>query len=363
MLNPDGTPVAPGTGIAADGSTTPGAAGAAGEGALAASSGTGLGAGGGSSFNVPGISIGDASPFIGFAATKPPPPPPNPNPPGVGKSVRAPIGPTLALVRGFKVADNQSPQPLDRAFFTYNYFDYINNRINRDFQVPIQRIRAYRAMLGFEKTFFDKQASIGVRLPINTLTADSVSPPTPTRTSLGDLGVYSKFVIWRDDATRSLISTGLAVTIPSGPRTFANSPFIKSLHNFELQPYIGYQRTWGKFFLIGFEAVNVPLAVHDVTLLYNDVAIGYQFYTNDDKTAFIRGASANFEVHANIPLNHRDVFNNQDVVGTADIVDLTYGINFRLGEKALATFGLVTPVTGPRPFSIEALAILNIFSY
>lgn len=362
-MNADGTPVqgaAPA--MAADGSPLPAADGtslgnaaSSGAGQLSLTSGAGA---------IPGISLGDASPFVTIhAGARLPVPPTPPGPPGPPGPTGPPRSPSLALVRGFKIADNQTPQPVDRVFFTYNFFDYINNRINRDFQVPITRMRAYRALFGFEKTFFDKDFSIGVRLPINTLTADSVFPPTPTRTALGDLNVYSKYVLWRDTETNSLLTAGLALTLPTGPRTFANAPYIRSLHNFELQPYLGYQRTWGNLFLIGFEAINVPTAIHDVTVLYNDWALGYQFYKTDEKTAFIRGVSANFEVHANIPLNHRDVFNSQDVVGTADVVDLTYGVNFRIGQNALASFGVVTPVTGPRPFSIEALAILNIFSY
>ena len=37
----------------------------------------------------------------------------------------------------------------------------------------------------------------------------------------------------------------------------------------QLQPYIGYIWTKGKFFVQGFEEIEVPTDPHDVTMLYN----------------------------------------------------------------------------------------------
>ena len=44
-----------------------------------------------------------------------------------------------------------------------------------------------------------------------------------------------------------------------------------------------------------------------------------------------------------------------------DIVNFTYGLNVGVYRRTLFTFGLVTPVTGPRPFDLEATAFVNIF--
>jgi hypothetical protein len=43
------------------------------------------------------------------------------------------------------------------------------------------------------------------------------------------------------------------------------------------------------------------------------------------------------------------------------VVDLTGGLNINVGERSLLSLGAVTPVTGPRPFSIEALLLFNVF--
>ena len=66
-------------------------------------------------------------------------------------------------------------------------------------------------------------------------------------------------------------------------------------------------------------------------------------------------------MHVNVPLNHTDVFNVNDVAGTATVVDLTYGGNFQIGQRTVLLLGAVTPVTGPKPFDIEAFALLNIY--
>ena len=66
-----------------------------------------------------------------------------------------------------------------------------------------------------------------------------------------------------------------------------------------------------------------------------------------------------FEVHVNSPLTHGDYNNQLDLTGTPYVVNLTYGINALLGPNSVFTFGVVTPVTGPRPFDYEMLCLIN----
>src|SRR4029078_7075377 len=78
--------------------------------------------------------IGDQGPFsIRQTAGFPQPPQvPRPFPPSQPPNLpnprnRSQIAPS---VRSFKIADNQSPFPQDRIFFTFNYFDNVNARLN-----------------------------------------------------------------------------------------------------------------------------------------------------------------------------------------------------------------------------------------
>ena len=48
-------------------------------------------------------------------------------------------------------------------------------------------------------------------------------------------------------------------------------------------------------------------------------------------------------------------------VSQPNIVNLTYGINFEFSRRSILTFGLVTPVTSPKPFDYEALLLFNLF--
>ena len=98
-----------------------------------------------------------------------PPTPPVPHP-GRRESLFVP------WVRGFKIADNQSPRPQDRVFFSFDYFNNLNGVVNQALGAPVSHEKVYRELFGVEKTIFDGNASIGLRLPLNTLTADSRMP-------------------------------------------------------------------------------------------------------------------------------------------------------------------------------------------
>ena len=111
------------------------------------------------------------------------PPVPSPLPPGVprpGDNPGAVTGRSVAAivpaVRGIKIADNQYPRPVDRVWVSYNYYDGVNSGINNEMQTPIKNMQVHRETFGFEKTFLDQQASIGFRIPLNTLSITSGFP-------------------------------------------------------------------------------------------------------------------------------------------------------------------------------------------
>lgn len=308
-------------------------------------------------------------------------PPPAQQPPPLRTTLTQKGGSTFPWLRGFKIADNQSPIPQDRVFFNFNYYDNLNFAVNRALNVPISGITAYRYQMGIEKTFFNGLASIGFRDSINNLTSRSPnSALAGSSTAVGDLNIFTKFVLYRfgqlgassapqgfgglysgGGGTGGLISGGLSLTAPTGPSSFAGSKIGRGFRDTQLQPFLGYYFQVGDFYLHGFESINVPLDRNDVTMLFNDIGVGYYVYRNPNLDGFINAFAPTFEVHANIPLNHRDVFNITDFAGSADVVDLTLGGNMLLGKRALLSAGVATPVTGPRPFSVEALALLNVY--
>ena len=315
--------------------------------------------------------IGDQSPLLSVRAanglnTVPTPPSPFPpkNPPGTPSPRSASA--LAPSVRGFKIAENQSPQPQDRIYYSFNYYYNLNAAVDKRFDAPINNLRAYREILGFEKTFDNGRASFGMVLPIDTLYASSTikgnfAKPGGVSTSTGDISLITKFIVRMDPATGSLISAGVVVTPPTGPSTFAGAKYISALHTTTIQPYIGYLYRRGRFYAHGFSAFAFPVDPADVTLAYNDFGIGYFLYqdTNAVASRWVTSIVPTTEIHVNTPINHRDPFNANDVSGSANVVNLTQGLNVEFNRQAILTIGIATPVTSPKPFDLEALVLFN----
>jgi hypothetical protein len=313
--------------------------------------------------------IGDQSPVLnirqvpGFPTPPPPPPPPpggvNPPPPP-SRFVRTLLAPS---VRGFKIAENQSPIPQDRIYYNFNYFEDVNKRVNDFFETPIDNLKIYRHVFGLEKTFNEGKGSLGARLPLDTIHADSRERSLSeggTSTALGNLTIFGKYILEQNPRTGDLISVGLAITPPTGPKSFANAPFLLRRNTTTIQPFMAYYLTRGRFYFHGFTALDIPVDPTDATLLYNDVGLGYFLYRSPDPDRFLTAVVPTLEAHLNTPLNHRGEFNNFDLAGTPDILNITSGINFEFSRRSVLTFGFVNPVTGPRPFDFEAVILLNI---
>ena len=235
-----GTPTPPGAGA-----TGPGATGADAFGAAATTAGPGYG-GALEAAVTPFAMIGDLSPIsIGglatTAATKPVPTPGPPAPPGPRGAL-----PIYAAARNVKVSENQSPRPQDRIYFNFNYYNNVDSTINRRDLSPVTQMKAYTYLFGIEKTFNDGKGSIGFRVPLDTLTANSSQNvlSTPTSTAAGNLSIIAKYILEQNVKTGSLISAGLAITAPTGPSRFAGGAvsfpaqfgLFSAVHRIHIQP-------------------------------------------------------------------------------------------------------------------------------
>jgi hypothetical protein len=357
----------PGAGGAAPATPFPGAATAGADDFAAAVGGEGPGFGGGlaaGAASVPGM-IGDMSPYTLMKAIAVPPiptpfPPPRPGVSPVTRTAKSIAG-VVPAVRGFKVADNQSPRPTDRVFSSFNFFDNVNRALNERLGAPIQNMLVYRQVYGFEKTFFDESASIGIRVPINSMTIQSnprFGGLGGTSSAFGNVNVFAKLILWEDNAG-SLISAGLAVDIPTGPSTFAGFPSTLGKNVTDLQPFLGYIFTnGGNWFVQGFGSVAVPTDAALPTMMFLDAALGYYIYRNNDPGSFLTAIVPTFETHVNIPLNHSSL-NFNDTYGTPTVVDLTFGLNTEVYRRGVLTLGYALPVTGPAPFSGEFMLLFN----
>jgi hypothetical protein len=263
--------------------------------------------------------------------------------------------------RTFKITDDESPQPRDRVFVDFNYYDNVGAAVNNRLGIDLHNVNVYRESFGFEKAFLDNTVSIGLRLPLDTLNADSNTPGLGgTDTDVGDLSIILKYAFWQNREAGTLISGGLAITAPTGPSHFADSA-IPVARDTILQPFVGYIWTADRFFVQGFSGIEVPTDSRDVTLLFNSIAVGYTFRRACAEDRLVRAIVPTFEVHVSDPLNHRGAFTVNDIAGTADVVNLTMATTIELGCRSNLSVGVVTPVTGPKPFDIEALVQFNWF--
>jgi hypothetical protein len=206
--------------------------------------------------------------------------------------------------------------------------------------------------------------SVGIRLPIDNVYARS-SVPNITQggnaTSTGDLTVYIKHIFAINRETGSVASGGIAISPQTGPNSFANATYLAKSNTTTFQPFFAYLFRRDRFYLQGFFALDVPVDPAQPTLIYNDIGMGYFVYRDDTYTNFITGIAPTVEIHVNSPMNHSGAYNRSDNNGTPDIVNITTGLNTRFRQNSVLTMGVITPVTGPHPFTVEATILFNYY--
>ncbi len=249
----------------------------------------------------------------------------------------------------FKVAENESPRPQDRVFIDYNYYDEIGPSFNRN--TGLSGSDLHVETIGAEKTFFDGLASVEVRVPVFQLVGSSAIE----QDHLGDVSLLVKYAWWHDPSTSNLISSGLALTLPTGAST-VSAVTGDSIHDAVFQPFLGYGYDFSAdWYVHGFSSLAVPTDGKDGTILFNDVGIGYWLYRNGE-ARWLNGVVPTSEVHWNVPLSHQGAL--REPVGLADSVVLTEGVHLLIGPGTLQ-LGIAVPITGPKPFDAEGLVQFN----
>lgn len=248
----------------------------------------------------------------------------------------------------FKITENETPRPTTRAYLTYNYYDNLLKGYGSPFT---PRIQLHQETFGYEQAFNNQQWSVGLRLPYNQLVGPGINS-----TNLGDLTVIAKRVIAENRCTGDLLTAGLSITTPTGDDPPRNVLTNEVIHATLIQPFLGYILTSGDWFLQGFSSVVVPTDSSDVTFYSQSLALGYTLFQRPgDRLSAIYPV---FEAHLNTPLNHRNF--RTDSVGFADSLTLLGGTFFEFYSRSTLGFAAGAPVTGPRPFSLQATCQLSI---
>ena len=146
---------------------------------------------------------------------------------------------------------------MGRLFVTYNFYSRV---------LGTQDI--HLETLGVEKTFLASHASFGLRLPLYQIHSDG----GPDSAKVDDLSLIFKYAVVHVPA--GALSTGLAVTLPTGPSYQPAAASERTIA--QLQPFVGYLWRQGEFYLHGFLSVDVPTDAVAPTVLFNDIGIGYR---------------------------------------------------------------------------------------
>ncbi len=252
-----------------------------------------------------------------------------------------------AFRSSFKIAENESPRPLDRIFVTGNYYSDVDRSILAS---SGGSANVYREMLGFEKTFLGGDASVGVRLPYFQLTGG----PGLAETRIGDVSLLFKYAFVNDRSTGNLASAGVVLTAPTGPslplagQSSVNPTFV--------QPWIGGIWNWKDLYVQNFLSVAVPTDARDVSYFFKSVAVGYWLYRTQEANRLLTAIVPDAELHLNTPLNHRG--SDSSPIGYPDTLDFTGGCYFFL-RRAVLGVGVGAPLTGPKPYEYQVSTNLN----
>jgi len=255
--------------------------------------------------------------------------------------------PLAGRYSGIQIVDNDSPRPTDRVYFGYNFYSNVGASLNPG----IGGTDVQRQTAGFEKTFLDGDASVGLRLPF----VQQYGPFGVSGQDVGDLTILFKYAILNDRDAGNLISTGLLVTTPTGANdgvVLADGSAVP--HSVLLQPWAGFVRTFGRGYVQGISNLIVPTDGRDVTLWGNSLGAGYRLYS-DPNARLLTAITPVAEVHVRTPLNNRD---SGGLIYMQDQVNANAGVHFRFNRASLS--GAVSiPLVGPRPWDVEALTYLN----
>jgi hypothetical protein len=268
-----------------------------------------------------------------------------PLPGGATGTARVPL-----VSRGpFEIAENESPRPTDRAYLTYNVFGDLNPRFRGD-AGPFD---LHRETFGLEKTFLDERLSLGLRVPLVQVVGDS----GVGESMVGDISLIVKWACFYDRARGDVISTGLVLTLPTGGDSLNRQG--NNFNDVLIQPYVGYLWNLDTWFVQGFMSLTVATGGGDVTILSNDLGVGYWLYRDEAAGGFagINAVVPMLECHLLTPFNHRGSATTP--VGMPDSYTVTAGVQIMFANRSTLGLAVGTPLSGAAPFDVLGTISFN----
>lgn len=289
--------------------------------------------------------------------------------------------------RRVKIAENNKSLPTDRVFLLYNHFHNATT-LRVDGGPPPVDMSLDRYTLGFEKTFWDGDASVEVRIPF-TGTYQFIGPgssPLVEGGNFGDLSLIFKALLTRNETTS--ITAGLGLTTPTGSDLFIDQmpsalrletdsthllPYFGVLHSpndltfFHLFTQLDIAANGDAATLITPMNTEIPLGkLNAQNLLFVDVGGGVWLHQDLDAPV-ITGVAATTEFHFATTMQDADLLTIPGVgsLGNTrnrqDFSNVTTGFHLQFGPlKSLHVGGVFPLRTGDdKGFDAEIQAAFN----
>jgi hypothetical protein len=286
------------------------------------------------------------------------------------------IGPVANLFSDVKIAENESPRPVDRVYYRFNYFNNVNKSRWDDPAEPIHSVDVFQHVVGFEKTFLNEMISVGVRLPFYAMNAEAKEfrvdsgpdgepvavPGGPgfDTTHFSNMAAIFKVVLCEDRQTGSLFSAGTIVSMPTASSRKLNFGMSSLAY---LAPFGGFIWQQGDLFVHGFSSLTLPVVRAESIVLFNDVGVGYYVYRDESPSSLVSAIVPTLELHLTNPLRQPDpnvrLFGLIDNIRIPNTLDVTLGTTAVLSNSGTLGVALSVPLTGPKPFDVEVLVQLN----
>jgi hypothetical protein len=289
-----------------------------------------------------------------------------------------------------KISDDNSVLPQDRVFFLFDHFD---NAILIPTPTP-HALNVNRYTPGFEKTFFDRNASFELRIPVlDTQNSDLFlgGDGREEATEFGNLEAVLKALAWHDDVVT--FGGGIGFNLPTAPdaRIF-DADRTKPLFTidngaFHVQPFIGLLYTpsdrlfFQTFLQFDLDATGNHVeqlgvgrvgTLRDQDLLQTDMQLGY-WWIRDPSARYLTGLAPTIEYHYTTTLQNAGIvaagtnggqFFFGNTANRLDIHNLTLGVEMLIGPRALLNIAGVVPLNGNnanRQFDSEIFIEFNRF--
>jgi hypothetical protein len=289
----------------------------------------------------------------------------------------------------FTAATVQSPVPLDRVFLDYGYFNGF--RVTTRLGGTAAGFNLNLFDVGVEKTFFDCRASVYVSVPFLDATDNGSGLPID---GFGDVNVGFKVALLRNTETGSMVSAGMTAALPTArdavftasniASTDKGPPLVTTasttVNPTFFQPWIAGVFVADRLAVQEYFGVVVPTDDRVSTFLNNNLSVSFNLIRNPH--SMLSSISPFASAQALIPVTHSGsqgagpttTTSTDGVVlplppppppqlpssfGFPDQLFITGGVQFGLGERSLLSAGVVTPVVGPKAYSVGAVVGFN----